>query len=160
VLGTGPGFTNRISRRLRDELGLAYAVSANIHASAGLLPGTFTAYIGTSPQHLRTATQGFLREIRRIQGELVGEEELELAKSYLLGSFPLGFERASQRASYLVSAELHGFPEDHLDRLLAQFAAVRAEDVRRAARAHLFPDASCLVAAGPVKVSDVARASL
>ena len=26
VLGTGPGFTNRISRRLRDEQGLAYAV--------------------------------------------------------------------------------------------------------------------------------------
>ena len=33
VLGTGPGFTNRITRRLRDELGLAYAVHADIHSS-------------------------------------------------------------------------------------------------------------------------------
>jgi len=150
VLGTGPGFTNRISRRLRDELGLAYSVSANIHASAGLLRGAFTAYIGTSPQHVATAARGFLEEIRRVQTELVGKEELEVAKSYLLGSFPLGFERAARRASYLISTELHGFPRNHLELLLSQFTAVTAEDVRRAAGAHLFPEASCIAAAGPV----------
>jgi zinc protease len=157
VLGTGPGFTNRISRRLRDELGLAYAVSANIHASAGLLPGTFTAYLGTSPGHVATATRGFLAEIRRVQEELVGADELEVAKSYLLGSFPLGFERAARRASYAISAELHGFPEDHLDRLLRAFSEVTAEDVRRVARAHLFPDESCLAAAGPIRPVDLRK---
>ncbi len=157
VLGTGPGFTNRISRRLRDELGLAYAVSANIHASAGLLPGTFTAYLGTSPENVATATRGFQGEIRRVQDELVGADELEVAKSYLLGSFPLGFERAARRASYAISAELHGFPEDHLDRLLRAFSEVTAEDVRRVARAHLFPDASCIAAAGPIRAADLRK---
>jgi zinc protease len=157
VLGSGPGFTNRIARKLRDELGLAYSVHANIHASAGLLPGMFTAYIGTSPQHVRTAGRGFLEEIRGMQKDLVGPEELEVAKSYLLGSFPLGFERASRRAGYLVSAELHGFPSDHLEKLLLQFAAVSAEDVRRVARAHLFPDASCLAAAGPIRRIDLEK---
>jgi zinc protease len=157
VLGTGPGFTNRISRRLRDELGLAYAVSANIHASAGLLPGTFTAYLGTSPENVATATRGFLDEIRRVQEQLVGADELDVAKSYLLGSFPLGFERAARRASYAISAELHGFPEDHLDRLLRAFSDVTAEDVRRVARAHLFPDASCLAVAGPIRSADLRK---
>lgn len=157
VLGTGPGFTNRISRKLRDELGLAYAVSANIHATAGLLPGTFTAYLGTSPEHVATAARGFIGEIRRVQRDLVDKKELDVAKSYLLGSFPLGFERASRRASYLVSAELHGFPEDHLDRLLRDFSVVTADDVRRVARAHLFPDASCLAAAGPIRAADLRK---
>jgi zinc protease len=157
ILGTGPGFTNRISRILRDELGLAYAVNASIHSTAGILPGMFTAYIGTSPKHVRTAVQGFMREIHRIQDELVGEEELELAKSYLIGSFPLGFERASRRASYMVSAELHSFPPDNLERLLQAFADVRAPDVQRVAREHLFPDASCLVAAGPITRSELAK---
>jgi zinc protease len=157
ILGTGPGFTNRISRVLRDELGLAYSVSASIHSTAGILPGMFTAYIGTSPQHVKTAVRGFVREIRRIQDERVGEEELELAKSYLIGSFPLGFERASRRASYLVSSELHAFPPDNLERLLSAFAAVSSADVQRAARAHLFPDASCLVAAGPTTRSELVK---
>jgi len=155
VLGTGPGFTNRISKRLRDELGLAYTVSAAIHSSAGVLPGTFTAYIGTSPGHLKTAIQGFGREIRRIQRELVPADELELARNYLTGSFVLGFERAARRVQTLISAERNRLPDDHLEQLLRAFAAVSAEDVRRVAAEHLHPDRSCLAVAGPVQKREV-----
>lgn len=149
VLGTGPGFTNRITRILRDELGLAYTVHADIHGTAGKLPGMFRAYIGTSPEHVRTAVDGFVTEMRRIVEEPVPEEELAVAKSYLVGSFAMGFERAARRAQYLVSAEIHGFPSDHLERLPAEFAAVTVEDVLRAAGAHLHPDACAIAVSGP-----------
>jgi zinc protease len=155
ILGSGPGFTNRLGRRLRDELGLAYSVSADIHSSAGQHPGTFTAYIGTSPEHLGTALEGFNVEMCRIQDELVTQEELETARDYLLGSFVLGFERAGRRAGFLVSAEVQGLPEDELQRLPRAFAAVTAEDVQRVARAHLYPDACCLSVAGPVTRAEV-----
>jgi zinc protease len=157
VLGTGPGFTNRIARILRDELGLAYSVNASIHSSAGVLPGMFTAYIGTSPDKVRTAIQGFRREIQRIQQEPVGQEELDVAKSYLVGSFPLGFERAARRASYMISSEVHHFPDDYLERLLASFAAVTREDVQRVAREQLYPERCVLAAAGPLAKSEVSR---
>lgn len=150
VLGTGPGFTNRLGRRLRDELGLAYTVHADIHGSAGLRPGVFTAYIGTSPEHLETAVAGFLTEMRRIRDEPVSSEELETARSYLLGSFALGFERAARRAGFLVAAEAQGLPDDELERLPRAFAEVTAEDVQRVAREHLYPEACCLSVAGPV----------
>ena len=155
VLGTGPGFTNRLGRRLRDELGLAYSVSADIHSSAGVHPGTFTAYIGTSPENLGTALGGFHEEICRIRDEPIEAEELEIARSYLLGSFVLGFERASRRASFLVAAEAQGLPDDELERLPKAFAAVTVEDVQRVARTHLFPDSCCLSVAGPVTRSQV-----
>ena len=157
VLGTGPGFTNRISRILRDELGLAYTVSASISSSAGVLPGMFTAYIGTSPAHLGTAVAGFLREIRRIQKELVPADELALAKNYLTGSFVLGFERAARRVQTIVSAARNKLPDDHLERLMRAFAAVTPEDVRRVAREHLSPEDACLAVAGPVKKKDVEK---
>jgi len=157
ILGTGPGFTNRISRRLRDELGLAYTVSADIHSSAGVHPGTFTAYIGTSPEHLETAVAGFLREIRLIQSKAVTQGELETAKNYLLGSFALGFERSARRANYLIASEVYGFPEDNLKRLPEQFAAVTAADIKRVANAHLFPDACCLAVSGPTTKSELKK---
>jgi zinc protease len=150
VLGTGPGFTSRISRRLRDELGLAYSVSAAIHSSAGVLPGLFTAYIGTSPRHLATAVAGFRDEIRRLQRQRVPRAELEVARSYLTGSFALGFERAARRVQTLVSAERNGLPDDHLEQLVRAFDAVTAADVQRVAQAHLHPDLACLAVAGPV----------
>jgi hypothetical protein len=34
---------------------------------------------------------------------------------------------------------------------------VTAEDVQRAARAHLFPDACCLAAAGPIAQGELAK---
>jgi zinc protease len=153
VLGQGPGFTDRISRRLRDELGLAYTVSAGISGSAGLSPGTFTAYIGTSPEHVGTAIEHFLLELHRIQDELVPADELQVAKDYLTGSFGMGFERASRRSGYLVTSHVHNFPADNLQSLPREFEAVTSADVQRVARKHLFPDRCCLSAAGPVKKS-------
>ncbi len=151
VLGTGPGFTSRIPRRLRDEQGLAYSVHASIHSSAGLLPGMFTAYIGTSPEHLERSVAGLVEEIRRIREQPVEDHELELARQYLLGSFALGFERSSRRAAYAVYAERQGLPDDHLEALPKAFAKVSAEDVLRAAAKHLHPEALCLAGAGPVE---------
>ncbi|MEM7310116.1 MAG: pitrilysin family protein [Planctomycetota bacterium] len=157
ILGTGPGFTSRITRKLRDELGLAYSVSAAITPSASVFPGTFTAYIGTSPEHVETAIQGFLAEIHRIRDELVSPDELELARGYLLGSFALGFERASRRTRYLVYAERNRLPDRHLDELLAAFAEVTAEDVQRAAQKHLLPERCCVAAAGPIREEELER---
>jgi zinc protease len=150
VLGTGPGFTNRISRRLRDELGLAYSVHAAIHSSAGIHPGTFLAYIGTSPEHVATALAGFLSEIRRIQREPVERGELATAIDYVVGSYALSFQRAQRRAGYMISVERHALPDDNLERLPREIAAVTAADVRRAAREHLFPERSVVAAGGPL----------
>lgn len=154
VLGTGPGFTSRISKRLRDDEGLAYSVHAAIHTSAGVLPGLFSATIGTSPKHVERAIRGFVEEIVRIREQPVSARELDLVHRYLTGSFALGFERASRRASYMVYAERHGLPPDHLEHLPRQFLEVDAKAVRRVAEAHLDPDALCLVGSGPV---DAAR---
>jgi len=158
VLGTGPGFTNRISRRLRDEDGLAYSVNASIHNSAGNLPGAFTAYIGTSPEHTGRALKGFIEEMRRMQDEPVGAAELDVAKSYLTGSFGLGFERSGRRASFLISQYRFGLPDDHLTSLPARFAAVTAADVQGAAQRHLFPDDCCLASGGPLSKRDLKQA--
>jgi zinc protease len=157
VLGTGPGFTNRCAMKLRDELGLAYTVTANITASAGVYPGTFTAYIGTSPDKVATAVAGFVREMRRMQDEPVGEAELAVAKSYVVGSFALSFQRAARRAAFMILAERFGLPADYLERAPLTFAAVSADDVQRAARKHLHPDMCCIAAAGPLSAGDLKR---
>jgi zinc protease len=143
---------------LRDELGLAYTVHASISSSAGVSPGTFTAYIGTSPENVGTALEGFLEEMRRIQEEPVTASELELVKSYLVGSFPMGYERAARRASYLISSRIHRFPDDYLETLPRAFEAVTPEDIQRAAKKHLHPGACCLSASGAVSKRELKSA--
>src|SRR5207244_2620743 len=71
ILGGGAGFTARIPQRLRDELGLAYTTFASITMTAGIDPGRFIAFIGTSPENMKLATEGLVNEIARITAEPV-----------------------------------------------------------------------------------------
>jgi zinc protease len=148
VLGTGPGFTSRCSRKLRDEQGLCYAVSAGITASAGEEPGTFTAYIGTSPEHRQRAVDGFLDEIRRIRTEPVTAQELQDVKDYLTGSFVFGLERNSNLAAYAIRARRFGLGFDYIQRYPDVVRSVTVEQVQDAAARHLHPDRLVVISAG------------
>ncbi|MCA8951238.1 MAG: insulinase family protein [Planctomycetes bacterium] len=148
ILGTGPGFTSRCARKLRDEQGLCYAVSAGITGSAGEEPGTFTAYIGTSPEHRQRAIDGFLAEIERIRREPPGADELADVKKYLTGSFVFAFERSSNLAGYAIRCKRFGLGFDFLHRYPDIVRAVTAEQVREAAERNLHPDRLAILSAG------------
>jgi zinc protease len=158
VLGTGPGFTDRISKRLRDEEGLAYAVSANLSSSSGRAPGAFQAVIATSKEKVRAALRGFVEEIERIRRERVSADELHLVRQYLTGSFVLGFEKATRRAAHVVNAERFGLPDGHLDRFLADLVTVDEAAIQECARTLLHPQQLVAAAAGPITKDELAEA--
>lgn len=148
ILGVGPGFTDRISRKLRDEMGLAYSVSANISGSAEKEPGMFLAYIGTSPENAPRAVEGFLQEIRTIRRETVSAEELELAKNYITGSYVFNFETSSQLSRYLINVERYQLGEDFIWRFPDIVDQISAEDILRVAQRYLDEENYYLASAG------------
>ncbi|HKY05270.1 MAG TPA: pitrilysin family protein [Blastocatellia bacterium] len=150
ILGSSPGFTSRIPRILRDEQGLAYTTFSNITGSAGLEPGRFIAYIGTSPENLTQAVEGLRREIERIVREPVTESEVEAARAYLTGNFVFEFQTNSQVAEFLIDAEVYGLGFDYLERFPEIIRAVEVEDVSTAARKYIDPDNLTTVVVGPV----------
>ncbi len=137
VLGTGPGFTDRISRKLRDEQGLAYTVYANLTMTAEAEPGTFMAYIGTSPEHVAKAVDGVLHEMQDLQNVVVPLEELDVVKQYLSGSYVFSFETTTQLARYLIEAERFKLGQDFLNQYAQKIQAVTSEDVMRVAQRYL-----------------------
>jgi zinc protease len=150
ILGDSPGMTARIPRILRDDLGLAYTTYANITSTAGVDPGRFVAYIGTSPEHQTKAIAAIRDEIERMRQEVVTPEELAAAKAYLTGSFVFNFETNAQRALFLIETEIHGLGDDYAQRYPERIDAVTAEEVLRVSQLHLNPSALTTVIAGPV----------
>lgn len=150
ILGDSPGFTSRIPRVLRDEQGLAYTVYCDLARSAGVDPGRFAAYIGTAPENLDRAVAGLREQISMIVEAPPSEAEVAEAKSYLTGSYVFEFETNAQVAAFLASAEIYELGFDEPQRYLEAVARVTPEDVWRAARAHIHPDAMTLVVVGPV----------
>jgi len=150
ILGGGAGFTARIPQRLRDELGLAYTTFASITMTAGLDPGRFIAFIGTSPENMNLALDGLLNEIRRIIDEAVTAQELQDAQDYLTGSFVFAFESSPQIARFLVHAEVYGLGFDYIEKYPQYIRAITVEDISRVARKYLDSENYTLVVVGPV----------
>ena len=150
ILGTGPGFTDRLSATLRDRQGLAYTVTAQITGSADQQRGTFIGYIGTFPDKYTWVRDGFIREIRRIRDEPATAAEVDSAKQYLLGSLPFRLETNEQIADLLIEAERAGLGFDGADKLRAGVSRVTAADVQAAALKYLDPKKLVIVAVGPI----------
>ncbi len=150
ILGGGAGFTARIPMRLRDELGLAYTTFASITMTAGLDPGRFIAYIGTSPNNMKAAIEGLLNEIRRIVEEPVTPDELKDAQDFLTGSFVFAFESSSQIARFLIHAHVYGFGFDFIEKYPQFIRRVTAADIARVARQYLDSENYSLTVVGPV----------
>ena len=150
VLGTGPGFTDRLSSRLRDREGLAYTVTANISSSASEEPGLFTCYIGTEAKNLAKVKMMFLEELNRIRSEPPKPAEVDDVKEYLIGQLPFEFTTNEQVASRLLSVERYHLGLDYLAEFRKAINAVTPQDVEEVAKKYLDPDHMVLVVAGAV----------
>ncbi len=150
VLGTGPGFTDRLSKRLRDREGLAYTVTANICSSASEEPGLFTCYIGTEAKNLDRAKKEFLEELKRIRTEPPKDSDVDDVKKYLIGQLPFEFTTNEQVAGRLISIERFHLGFDYLADFRRAISAVTPKDVLDVARKHIDPDHMVLVVAGAV----------
>lgn len=147
ILGLGAGFTDRLSRVIRDELGLAYTVHGAITPSARSEPGALSCYLATTPEHEARAAAAVIAELARLRDEPVAADELEDARAYLSGSFPFRFETVRQLARYLIAWDRYRLGEYHLS-YPDQLAAVSVEQIQAVARRHIDPQRLVHVVAG------------
>ncbi len=148
ILGGG-GLTSRLMREIRDKKGLAYSVSSNF--DAGKYQGTFRTVLQTKNASAREAVELALVEITRMRTQQVLEKELDSAKKYLIGSFPLRLITQDGIASFLLQVEYLGLGLDYAERYPDLINAVTAEDVLRVAKKHLHPETYIFIAVANVK---------
>jgi zinc protease len=150
ILGTSPGFTDRFSRVLRDQMGLAYSAGANISGGSGYYPGAFVGYIGTRPENVEMSIKTMYRLIDEIRTTPVTAEELSTAKDYLKGNFVFDLETTGQLAGMLVNMERFDLGFDYLVKFTQGVDAVTAEDIQRVATKYLVPEQMVEVVSGPI----------
>ncbi|HVR83065.1 MAG TPA: insulinase family protein, partial [Planctomycetota bacterium] len=154
-------FTNRLARRVRDELGLTYDVSGTITEEADLAAGPFQVVLGVDEKNQKRAMEAVLEVLRAFRSEGPTEEELSDAKRYLLGSFASSWETVEDTAAYLVHTRRFGLGSDYPSQFQAAISAVTREDVLRVAREQIDLGAlTTVVVGGPSPWSPVAMAIL
>jgi len=147
VLGGG-SLSSRLMDQIRDRQGLVYGVYSGLMAGIGAGPLQIRA--GTNPGNAARCADAILEEVRRLHDDGPTDEEMEEAKGYLTGVFPVRLETNAGVAGQLLSAEIYGLGLDYIDRYPSIIRSVTTARARAAAREHLDPDRYVLVFAGPL----------
>jgi zinc protease len=145
----GGGSASRLYGRVRDEGGLAYAVYS--YASPARYGSAFTVSAQTRTAEVTKVSDILKDELGRMTREPVTDDELRLAKDYLIGSFPLRLDTTAKVADFVVAIEEQGLGLDYADRYKASVARVTAADVQRVARKFFPPTTFSRVVVGATK---------
>jgi zinc protease len=152
ILGSG-GFSSRLMENIRTQAGLAYSVGS--YFAVNQFPGSFQIVMQTKNESAAEAMQRARAEVARIRDEPVSEDELNDAKRYLTGSFPLRLDSNSNIVDFIAQISYFDLGLDYADRYIERVNAVTAADVQRVAQKYLHPDQ--LV---EVVVADLGKAGL
>jgi zinc protease len=131
----GGGLASRFFSELRDKQGLAYTTAAREPMRVG--PGYFLALLGTAPANKEKAEAALREQLERIQRQAVSDDELRVAKAYLLGSLAMDRRTNARQAWYMAALEIAGVGHEFLDRYTAKVRAVTATEVQLAAQRYL-----------------------
>lgn len=145
VLGDS-GFSSRLMTEAREKRGLTYGIGSFLVPMdhAALYLGQFAS----SNERVAEAIEVVKAEWARAAAEGVTAEELEKAKTYLTGSYPLRFDGNATIAGILAGMQAEGLPIDYVETRNAQVEAVTLEDVRRVAERLLKPEQLSFVIVG------------
>jgi zinc protease len=143
----GGSFNSRLNGNLRTEHAYSYGVFSfyDTHREAG----PFIAAGGVVSEKTADALGEFMKELTRMKSGEVSEAELADAKEALFRAIPALFASNEQTANAYARAWSHGLPVDYYATYQERVQSVTNEDVAKAARERLHPDAMAIVVVGP-----------
>jgi len=148
ILGGG-GFASRLLEEIRNKRGLAYSVESFF--DPGKYPGSFQIVLQTKNTSAREAISLALQQVDLIRKEPVSDKEIEGAKKYLIGSFPMRLDTQAKLANVLLQIQYYGLGLDYPGKYPSLIQSVTKEDVLRVAKKYLQPDNCILVVVANLK---------
>ncbi|HUQ44608.1 MAG TPA: pitrilysin family protein [Candidatus Limnocylindria bacterium] len=139
-------FNSRLNRKLREEKGYTYGAGAGFDLRRGAGPFAVRAAVNT--EVTVPAIQDILAELDAMRAAPPATNELDAARDYLVGVFPLRFETPAPVVGAIAGLIIHGLPMDELDRYRPAIEAVSAADVQSTAERHIKPDELAIVLVG------------
>lgn len=142
----GAGASSRVFMNLREEKGYTYGAYTRLDMKrlAGDLEATAEVRTTVTGDSLKE----FFYELNRIRDDQVADEELDDAKNYLTGVFPLRAETQEGMTGLILNQQLYGLPSDYLQTYRDKVNAVTVADVQRVAREHIHPETLAIVIVG------------
>lgn len=134
----GGGLESRLMRELREKRGLTYGVYSY------LVPKDYAElYLGrvaSANDRVAQAIDVIRQEWQKMVETGLTQEELDAAKTYLTGAYPLRFDGNGPIANILVGMQMDGLPADYVVQRNELVEALTLEDMNRVAKRLMRPE--------------------
>ncbi len=137
ILGGG-GFESRLMHEVREKRGLTYGVSTFLVPKD--LASVYLGSVSSANDRIADAVNVIRDEWARAASEGFTQEELDDAKTYLTGAYPLRFDGNGQIAGIMVGMQMEDLPIDYIATRNDKVNAVTLEDINRVAAEFLDPE--------------------
>lgn len=145
----GGSFVSRINKNLREKNGLTYGARTSFNTK--MHSGDFTIETEINTDKTGFAIEEIIKELNDLRENFVRDGEMENAKNYISGNYPLQLETSNAVSGKLMTMELYGFEKDYFDTYLSKVNNITKEKVRDTAFKYLHPDKLKFVAVGDIK---------
>jgi zinc protease len=137
ILGGG-SFESRLMTEVREKRGLTYGVYSYLVPKD--YAATYMGSVSSANDRIGQAVDVVKDEWLRMQSVGVTPDELQDAKTYLTGAYPLRFSGNGPIADIMVGMQMQGLPIDYIATRNDKIDAVTLDDVNRVASELLQPD--------------------
>ncbi len=145
ILGGG-GFESRLMQEVREKRGLTYGVYSYLVDRDGAQ--LWMGQVASANDRVAQAIEVIKDEWQKMRDTGVTEQELEDAKTYMTGAYPLRFDGNAPIANIAVEMQVEGLPTDYIVTRNDQVNAVTLDQINRVARELLDPETLTFVVAG------------
>ncbi len=130
ILGGG-GFASRLMEEVREKRGLAYGVWSFVAPMAR--SAVFSGGVATKNSEMVKSLDVIKSEIARMAKDGPTQTELDNAKAYLVGSYPLRFDTNAKIANELLGLMVENLGIDYINKRNPEIEAVTLADAKRVA---------------------------
>lgn len=145
----GGGFTSRLVESIRVNRGLSYGVRSRF--ATGRAAGLFLLSSFTRNDTVGELVRVAIDEMARFQEGGPTSEELDRARAYLCGLFPLSLETHDQWAERICDARLLGYDVAEVATYRERIRAVTVEEARAVVQGRLPIADGTILALGPAR---------
>ncbi|HET7273908.1 MAG TPA: pitrilysin family protein [Longimicrobiaceae bacterium] len=142
----GGAFSSRLNLNLRERHGYTYGVSSSFSMRKDT--GLFLVSTAVQTEVTSAAVREILNEVEGIRDSKVSDRELDDARNYLAGTFPLRLQTTDGIASRLAELLIYELPDDYFSDYRDRIVEVGRAEVLDAARAHIRPEHFAVVVVG------------
>ena len=143
----GGGFSSRLMKLIRSEKGLTYGIRSGF--SAGERAGPFMITSFTRVEKVRELIDLSLQVMNEVIANGITQSELDDAKGYYLGSYPLSLETVEGEGGKLLQADRYNLGDDFITAYPKRLEAIDLKTVNTLAKSLLKPSDLVMVLVGP-----------